>query len=604
MPTCISSTKDIKNDGEKFPVKGEMALDTPYFQVIVNGGASVVKTSPERNEKNETWRCSSEENLHNNAILSDNEIDEKADHEKDNSSLPASEQQQQQQQQQPIKSPTALQHAKKLQTGNSDNLKGKPNDEIKKQNRSSQNNTSYSRSFRPRLVPAPVGYPYYNFPGYYSGAQQRPYMGPIAYGYHPAYVQYQAASNNHRLPTYNSCTSTQDYSEHTYTEEIQDGGENLSKTNLYIRGLPSTTRDEDLISMCQMYGDIISTKAVLHKDTNQSYGFVDFDSAASAQRAVVALQSKGIQAQMAKQQEQDPTNLYLSCLPKHMDEHQLQLLLSSYGHVISTRILRDSNGKSKCVGFARMESKDICEQIISKINGQYIPGAVEPVLVKFADGGIKKNKRDKGWRRPSQHSHDSYDIRNGLPTRSTPQPSTQVAPVFQNHMLTHGNGGAMTAYPISTVGVGWGVRYPSYAVSTLPHGVPGSPTQVETVPAMPGAAIPQITNQFAHMHIHGAGPNQFLVPAGAPGGAAGTYPQQQTWQVSQMRMRGPVPVEGEPSTVIMTASEVESCHPPPPQGQQVPRHPQLQQHPHNNGPIYSEVDHQTRVVYTPYAVRK
>ena len=30
------------------------------------------------------------------------------------------------------------------------------------------------------------------------------------------------------------------------------------------------------------------------------YGFVDFDSPTSAQRAVVALQTKGVQAQMAK----------------------------------------------------------------------------------------------------------------------------------------------------------------------------------------------------------------------------------------------------------------------------------------------------------------
>lgn len=43
--------------------------------------------------------------------------------------------------------------------------------------------------------------------------------------------------------------------------------ENLSKTNLYIRGLPSSTTDEDLYNMCAKYGTISSTKAIHDKTT-------------------------------------------------------------------------------------------------------------------------------------------------------------------------------------------------------------------------------------------------------------------------------------------------------------------------------------------------
>ncbi|RMC05229.1 hypothetical protein DUI87_18413 [Hirundo rustica rustica] len=46
-------------------------------------------------------------------------------------------------------------------------------------------------------------------------------------------------------------------------------GEQLSKTNLYIRGLPPGTTDQDLIKLCQPYGKIVSTKAILDKNTNQ-----------------------------------------------------------------------------------------------------------------------------------------------------------------------------------------------------------------------------------------------------------------------------------------------------------------------------------------------
>lgn len=56
-----------------------------------------------------------------------------------------------------------------------------------------------------------------------------------------------------------------------------------------------------------------------------------------------------------QQQEQDPTNLYISNLPVSMDEQELESMLKSFGQVISTRILRDANGTSRGVGFARSD---------------------------------------------------------------------------------------------------------------------------------------------------------------------------------------------------------------------------------------------------------
>ncbi|KAI5644281.1 RNA recognition motif domain-containing protein [Phthorimaea operculella] len=147
--------------------------------------------------------------------------------------------------------------------------------------------------------------------------------------------------------------------------------EMLSRTNLYIRGLSQNTTDKDLVQMCQMYGNIISTKAILDKNTNKckGYGFVDFETIASAEAAVKGLQAKGVQAQMAKQQEQDPTNLYMANLPPHFKENDVDQLLAKFGQVVSTRILRDTHGHSKGVGFARMESREKCEQIIQQGSG-------------------------------------------------------------------------------------------------------------------------------------------------------------------------------------------------------------------------------------------
>uniref|UniRef100_A0A674PLV2 RNA binding motif, single stranded interacting protein 2b n=1 Tax=Takifugu rubripes TaxID=31033 RepID=A0A674PLV2_TAKRU len=201
----------------------------------------------------------------------------------------------------------------------------------------------------------------------------------------------------------NSSSSSSGSSTNPITTSISNGsggGEQLSKTNLYIRGLHPGTTDQDLVKLCQPYGKIVSTKAILDKTTNKckGYGFVDFDSPTSAQKAVTALKSGGVQAQMAKQQEQDPTNLYISNLPLSMDEQELENMLKPFSQAISTRILRDANGTSRGVGFARMESTEKCEAIIQHFNGKYIkmppgiPVPPEPLLCKFADGGQKKRQ--------------------------------------------------------------------------------------------------------------------------------------------------------------------------------------------------------------------
>lgn len=96
--------------------------------------------------------------------------------------------------------------------------------------------------------------------------------------------------------------------------------------------------------------------------------------------------------------------MYIANLPHNYKESDVDNLLAKYGQVISTRILRDSMGSSKGVGFARMESKEKCEQIIQMFNGTTLPGSKEALLVKFADGGNKKknlyknNDNAKIWR--------------------------------------------------------------------------------------------------------------------------------------------------------------------------------------------------------------
>ena len=86
---------------------------------------------------------------------------------------------------------------------------------------------------------------------------------------------------------------------------------------------------------------------------------------------------------MFQQQEQDPTNLYVSNLPNYLSEADLETMFAPYGKVISTRILRDPHGIGRGVGFARMDSKETCDAIINAFNGKYIHGNYGDKMDRF-----------------------------------------------------------------------------------------------------------------------------------------------------------------------------------------------------------------------------
>ncbi|XP_069791487.1 RNA-binding motif, single-stranded-interacting protein 1 isoform X10 [Narcine bancroftii] len=315
------------------------------------------------------------------------------------------------------------------------------------------------------------------------------------------------------------------------------GWEQLSKTNLYIRGLPPSTTDQDLVKLCQPYGKIVSTKAILDKTTNKckGYGFVDFDSPAAAQKAVAALKGNGIQAQMAKQQEQDPTNLYISNLPLSMDEQELENMLKPYGQVISTRILRDSNGTSRGVGFARMESTEKCETVIAHFNGKFIktipgiPAPIEPLLCKFADGGQKKRQNQNKYVQNGRAWHREGEVRlAGMTLAYDPgamQNGFYSAPysIAANRMIAQTSLAPYIASPVST--------YQVQNTSWMPHqpylmqhaGAVMSPSMDHPLPMPPTSMMNPLTQQMSHLSISSSG--AYMPTAAA---MQGTYIPQYT----------------------------------------------------------------------------
>ncbi|XP_038143297.1 RNA-binding motif, single-stranded-interacting protein 2-like [Cyprinodon tularosa] len=332
--------------------------------------------------------------------------------------------------------------------------------------------------------------------------------------------QTYVSPSNHQMappsPNSNGNSNTPTFS--NGNSNSMNGAEQLSKTNLYIRGLHPGTTDQDLVKLCQPYGKIVSTKAILDKTTNKckGYGFVDFDSPTSAQKAVTALKAVGVQAQMAKQQEQDPTNLYISNLPLFLDESELENMLKPFSQAISTRILRDSNGTSRGVGFARMESTEKCEAIIQHFNGKYIktppgvPAQTEPLLCKFADGGQKKRQSQgkylqngRSWTRDSETGGMTltYDpttaLQNGF--YSSPYsiaPNRMIGPAsLAPYMPSH-----VSAYQVHNPS--W-LHHQSYIMP--PTGAVLASGMEHSMSIQPTSMIGPLTQQLSHLSMGSSG---------------------------------------------------------------------------------------------------
>ncbi|XP_076279229.1 ELAV-like protein 1 isoform X2 [Lasioglossum baleicum] len=215
----------------------------------------------------------------------------------------------------------------------------------------------------------------------------------------------------------------------------QNGGSTLgqasqeeSKTNLIVNYLPQSMTQDEIRSLFSSIGDVESCKLIRDKLTENDeeqgsfnhcdgqslgYGFVNYQRPEDAEKAIntlngLRLQNKTIKVSYARPSSEaiKGANLYVSGLPKNMTQLDLENLFSSYGRIITSRILCDNitvrqfvtgggdylPGLSKGVGFIRFDQRVEAEKAIQELNGSIPKGSSEPITVKFANNPSNNNK--------------------------------------------------------------------------------------------------------------------------------------------------------------------------------------------------------------------
>ncbi|KAI9721916.1 MAG: hypothetical protein M1812_001872 [Candelaria pacifica] len=227
-----------------------------------------------------------------------------------------------------------------------------------------------------------------------------------------------------------------------------------NNNNVYIRGLPQETNDSTLIAYAERFGAIQSAKAIINHETGfcKGFGFVRYYTYDDAENCVRGFFHLGYEVSFAKESfnarlkslaDLDSTNLYVSNLPREMNEAELGGVFIDY-KVESSKILRDPiTGQSRGVGFARFETREICDEIIAKFHGTSMGQEKLPLQVRYADTtGQKMLKTDATNRR--QYKAAEYDVGVRGVDGYHPSPTQlidQLAPRLA-HTPTHGNTGA------------------------------------------------------------------------------------------------------------------------------------------------------------------
>ncbi|KAF2432635.1 hypothetical protein EJ08DRAFT_585251 [Tothia fuscella] len=170
------------------------------------------------------------------------------------------------------------------------------------------------------------------------------------------------------------------------------------ETNVYIRGLLPETTDDMLYSWGVRFGDIQSSKSIIDLKTNfcKGFGFIKYHNFEDAENCIrgfhflgyeVSFARESFYAKLKKFSDESNTNLYVSNIPRTMNEHELSLCFEPF-KVCSARILRDDGGNGRGVGFARFETRDICEDVIKSLNNTPVskPGGEEHIMqIRYSD---------------------------------------------------------------------------------------------------------------------------------------------------------------------------------------------------------------------------
>ncbi|KAG4401999.1 hypothetical protein GLYMA_02G103900v4 [Glycine max] len=191
-------------------------------------------------------------------------------------------------------------------------------------------------------------------------------------------------------------------------QERESTADKAKFNNVFVKNLSESTTDDELKNVFGEFGTI--TSAVVMRDgdgKSKCFGFVNFENADDAARAVEALNGKKFddkewyvgKAQKKSERENElkqrfeqsmkeaadkyqGANLYVKNLDDSLGDDKLKELFSPFGTITSCKVMRDPNGISRGSGFVAFSTPDEASRALLEMNGKMVVS--KPLYVTLA----------------------------------------------------------------------------------------------------------------------------------------------------------------------------------------------------------------------------
>ncbi|WJX20534.1 hypothetical protein P8452_10078 [Trifolium repens] len=158
--------------------------------------------------------------------------------------------------------------------------------------------------------------------------------------------------------------------------------------NVFVKNLEKSIDHKALHDIFAYFGSILSCKVALDGNgQSKGYGFIQFDNEESAKNAIEQLNGMLLNDKQVyvgsfvchrerARTNQSPkfTNVFIKNLSETLTDEELKQLFSHFGTITSARVMKDTNGKSRCFGFVNFKSPDSAAAAIEKLNGTTVNG--------------------------------------------------------------------------------------------------------------------------------------------------------------------------------------------------------------------------------------